>query len=59
MTSATRLFPSGQAASYVDRILGGEKRLPFQPARIVGNTDDHADAMIALLCTHRGRPGGQ
>ena len=28
MTPATRLFPSGQAASYVDRILKGEKPLP-------------------------------
>jgi hypothetical protein len=30
MTPATRLFPSEQAASDIDRILEGEKPLPFQ-----------------------------
>jgi hypothetical protein len=36
MTPATRLFPSGQAASYVDRILRGEKpdlRCPLYPQK--------------------------
>ncbi|MGA8003902.1 MAG: hypothetical protein WCA05_19830, partial [Pseudolabrys sp.] len=34
MTPATRLFPSGQAASYIDRILRREKPLPFQPGAL-------------------------